>query len=662
MNMLIKSLKLENFRQFKGISVINFSCNPAQNVTIILGDNTYGKTTILQAFNWCFYGKAVFSNPDFLLNYEIKESMKAADEVNVSVEVVISHNGKEYRIVRSQKYGCMHEGVVIGSNVVSLQVYYKQEDGQEKQVPQEKAKNVINNILPEEFSEYFFFDTERISSISARKDVASAVKGLMGITYMTKAISHLGERSKERTVIGKIFSSMDLNGNEKAQKALESIHHAQDEKEKIADLLSECKRQINHFDARKEQLDAILRDNKLTAQFQKQKEDKERDIKNEQKVLSDTIDLYFKEFSSGSLQFFAQPLITMANSFLKEVNIDDKGVRDLTRTTIMELINRGKCICGQCIEEGNEAYKNLINELSYVPPESIGNTVRHYRERLNFFSKNAQHVYNNLAQHYRTIQRSQSFIYKCEDEINEIREQIAGKEDMSQYEDELAEVRQQLRKLSIQKDQYLRDEGVKQHEIDSNQKIYDSLTSVSKKNQEANKLMYYAEKVRDWFAEKSKEKEFNIREELENKVNAIFEKMYHGNCRVAIDEKYNTELLTLVFNQEIAAGESEGSNRVKNFAFIAGLVSLARDKISSRNKNDIDLSSEPYPLVMDAPFSNTDETHINNIAKVLPDTAEQIIMFVMQKDWNYAESVMSSRVGRKYILIKDSETCTRFDI
>lgn len=659
--MLIKSLKLENFRQFKGISVINFSCNPEQNVTIILGDNTYGKTTILQAFNWCFYGKAVFSNHDFLLNYEIRESMKRGEDQDVSVEVIVVHNGKEYTIKRTQKYSCMFEGIVNGS-AVSLDVSYKQSDGQEKPVPPENAKKVISNILPEEFLEYFFFDTERISSISARKDVATAVKGLMGITYMTKAISHLGERSKERTVIGKIFSSMDHDGNEKAQKALDAIHKAQEEKEKIGDSLSECKTQINHYEARKEQLDAILRDNQLTAQFQKQKEEKERDIKTEQKVLSDTIDLYFKEFSSGSLQFFAQPLITKANSFLKDVNIDDKGVRDLTRTTIMELINRGKCICGQCIEEGNEAYKNLINELNYVPPESIGNTVRHYRERLNIFSQNAQHVYNNLAQHYKTIQRSQSFIYKCEDEIDEICEQIAGKEDMSQYEEELATVRQQLRQLSMQKDQYLRQEGVKQHEIDSNQKIYDSLTSVSEKNQEANKLMYYAEKVRDWFIEKSKEKEFNIREELETKVNAIFEKMYHGNCRVAIDEKYNTELLTVVLNQEIAAGESEGSNRVKNFAFIAGLVSLARDKIASRKQNDIDLSSEPYPLVMDAPFSNTDETHINNIAKVLPDTAEQIIMFVMQKDWKYAEPVMSSRVGQKYILAKDSETCTRFVI
>ena len=110
----------------------------------------------------------------------------------------------------------------------------------------------------------------------------------------------------------------------------------------------------------------------------------------------------------------------------------------------------------------------------------------------------------------------------------------------------------------------------------------------------------------------------------------------------------------------IAAGESEGSNRVKNFAFIAGLVALAKSKIvTDSSENGINLSSEPYPLIMDAPFSNADETHTANISKVLPEIAEQVIMFVMQKDWNYAEPVMNDRVGQRYHLNKISETYTR---
>lgn len=92
-------------------------------------------------------------------------------------------------------------------------------------------------------------------------------------------------------------------------------------------------------------------------------------------------------------------------------------------------------------------------------------------------------------------------------------------------------------------------------------------------------LIAYAEAIREWLAETYKEKELTIREDLETKVNEIFERMYHGHRRVAIDAKYHVELLTTISDREIAAGESEGSNRVKNFAFIAGLVALAKGKI-----------------------------------------------------------------------------------
>lgn len=66
----------------------------------------------------------------------------------------------------------------------------------------------------------------------------------------------------------------------------------------------------------------------------------------------------------------------------------------------------------------------------------------------------------------------------------------------------------------------------------------------------------------------------------------------------------------------------------------------------------------PFTLVMDAPFSNADELHTGNIAKVLPEIAEQVIMFVMQKDWKYAEPVLRKRIGQEYHLKKISETYT----
>jgi DNA sulfur modification protein DndD len=658
--MLIKSLKMVNFRQFKGITNIDFSFDPQRNVTIILGDNTFGKTTLLQAFNWCFYGKAVFNqNPDFLLNLEVASEMMPGDTELVEVEITLFHDNVEYVISRRQHYS-FAGGAVKGESVPQAKVSYKNPDGQTESVRAIQVKNVINNILPEDLSSYFFFDTERVNSISTRKDVAEAVKSLLGLSIMDSAIKHLGTRSTKTTVIGKFYSSMDIDGDAKAQEALNRIQTAEEKRRLIAEQLEECASQINQYEGRKEQLSSILRDNQSTASLQKKKDDIEKNIRREQDTLETAMSSYFKEFSQGSLAFFSQPLLITANNFLREVRVDDKGVRDLTKPTIMELIKRGKCICGADICEGNDAYKNLVEELSYVPPESIGNAVRHYREKLASFSRPASRTYENLKEKYELIYRAKTLIQEWNDELDEISTQIQGKENMRQYEIELADIKSRLKDLNAKKERLIRDDATQKSDIDRYKKVYDSLVAVSSRNKSTMQLIEYAEQIRDWLITAYKEKEIAIKEDLENKVNEIFEKMYHGHRRVVIDQRYQVSLLTTVADKEIASGESEGSNRVKNFAFIAGLVSLAKKKIVSDGiENGFNLSSEPYPLVMDAPFSNADEMHTANISKVLPDIAEQVIMFVMQKDWNYAQPVMSEKVGRQYNLIKMSETFTK---
>jgi DNA sulfur modification protein DndD len=658
--MLIKSLRMENFRQFKGSTKVEFCCDPERNVTIILGDNTFGKTTLLQAFNWCFYGTVMFDqNPDFLLNLEVSSEMLNGDKKIVEVEVTVLHDDVEYVITRTQRYTC-NCGNVRGESAPQAEVSYKQSDGQTEPVKAVQVKNVINNILPQDLSTYFFFDTERVNSISTRKDVAEAVKGLLGLSIMDSAIKHLGTRSNRTTVIGKFYGSMDMDGDAKAQEALNRIQTAEIKRTAIAEQLDECNSQINHYEVRKEQLDAVLRDNQTTTTLQKKKEDLERRIREDQKALESTTNSYFKEFSQGSLAFIAQPLISTASAFLKEVKVDDKGVRDLTKPTILELIKRGECICGREIRDGNDAYNHLVAELAYVPPESIGNAVRHYRERLHTFSRPASHTYESLVERYQAIYRSKTRIQEWEDELIEISGQIKGKENMHQYETELVDVKSRLRDLNVKKERLIRDDATQKRDIDQYKKVYDGLLAVSGKNKSTMGLIEYAEQIREWLAETYKEKEGTIREALETKVNNIFERMYHGHRRVAIDQKYQVSLLTTIADKEVAAGESEGSNRVKNFAFIAGLVLLAKEKIiTDGDENGFNLSAEPYPLVMDAPFSNADETHTANISKVLPEIAEQVIMFVMQKDWHYAEPAMSARVGKQYHLNKLSETYTQ---
>ena len=132
--------------------------------------------------------------------------------------------------------------------------------------------------------------------------------------------------------------------------------------------------------------------------------------------------------------------------------------------------------------------------------------------------------------------------------------------------------------------------------------------------------------------------------------------MYHGQRIVEVDDKYRIVLKVADGSGKYITDSSSGLETVKNFAFVTGLVDLARQKAQQKNDDGTEYSTEPYPLVMDAPFSSTDEMHIERISKVIPQVAEQVIFVVMEKDWIHAKSVLDGRVGTTYKIEKHSET------
>jgi DNA sulfur modification protein DndD len=625
-----------------------------QNVTIILGDNTFGKTTLLQSFNWCFYQTVLLDNPSFLLNYDVANSLPEGSSTEVEVEIVLIHGDTEYVLTRTQEYA-KRNGTVTPLTPV-MRVSYKEPDGQTQSIKANRHGFIIDTILPQDLSSYFFFDTERVNSISTKRDLDESVKGLLGLSILQNAIDHLGSQSRKKSVIGQFYGTMDLDGDQRAKDALNKIQDAQLRREAIAEQLENCVSEINHYENRKEQVETVLRDNQSTAELQRKKETFERHIAQEQVAQSRIIKAFRADYSAGSLHFFAEPLVLKAEEFLRDAKIDDKGIKDLTKITLMDIIERGKCICGTDLTEGSEALEHVRAEIPFTPPEHIGTTIRNYKERLTAFISGNSRIFDSISTRYEELYRSKALVQEWNDELEDISERIKGKENMERFERELIDIKNRLRELNAKKERLIRDDEAKKQEIERFQKIYDGLIAVSGKNKETMHYIRYAEEIASWLSASFKEKEQYIREELEERVNTIFERMYHGRRRVSIDSKYQVSLLTTIDDKEIQTGESEGLNRVKNFAFIAGLVALAKEKIVAKSgETDFDLSSEPYPLVMDAPFSNADETHTSNISRILPEVAEQVVMFVMQKDWLYAEPVMSDRVGKRYALIKHSE-------
>ena len=126
--MLLKSIKLVNFRQFINESIDFAEGKDGKNVTIILGENGTGKTTFAQAFFWCLYGDTEFSDK-IMLNRKVANDMRPGQEEKVIVTLRLRHGEVEYTIVREQAYHKDFNGKVRGDNTI-IDIAYKGADGQ----------------------------------------------------------------------------------------------------------------------------------------------------------------------------------------------------------------------------------------------------------------------------------------------------------------------------------------------------------------------------------------------------------------------------------------------------------------------------------------------------------------------------------------------------
>ena len=115
--MLLESIKLENFRQFRDEYIEFAQGTDGKNVTIIIGDNGAGKTTFAQAFFWCLYGETEFSDKN-MINKLIASAMKPGQKEKVQVTLKLSHGNVSYTLMREQVYRKDYSNRIKGDNTI----------------------------------------------------------------------------------------------------------------------------------------------------------------------------------------------------------------------------------------------------------------------------------------------------------------------------------------------------------------------------------------------------------------------------------------------------------------------------------------------------------------------------------------------------------------
>lgn len=649
--MIINRLEMYNFRQYIGHQSVDFSTDPNKNVTVLIGINTSGKTTIVRAFEWCLYGKNGFEDP-VLLNSEVRDNMNPGDIQESWVSVTFTYDDRVHTLKRKFKYTCTERSVKDDKiDVVlnrkpeeQLTLEYLQGDGQTKTpIDRSNITETMDRVIPKDLSDYFFFGGERISSIANRTDLSKAVRGLMRLDVFENARDHLSK------VLRGFKNSIDTSGDANAQRAQDSKETFKKQLEGYEADKENAEQQMQYWRQKETEYDIELSKSNIE-QVQKAKAERDRiqtALNRETERLGDAKKALVTAFNNRPFAFFGMPAIQKSLALLEQVKDSTESIPGMDQDAIDYLLQRGQCICGTKLDPGSIPLQKVMEERRKLPPEHIGAVVMNYKTKSEGYLSGTEDYCNIITERYKTIRQIKRQIGILEDELAQQSDLILDDTDAKAIENSRRDAHTHYLEAKSDYDAAVANIGSCKTNIRNCDDAIDKFAKSSAKNQRIAKLISYSEAVYDWLDQTYKSKEDVVRTQLQKRVNDNFSKMYHGERSIIIDDKYRVKY------SDIKTEESDGLKAVKSFAFIASLVSMAKDKILDDDEMKL---GQDYPLVMDAPFSNVDEIHIDNICRILPNTANQVIMAVMKKDWDYAATNLSAYVGLSYEIAKDVDS------
>lgn len=650
--MLVKSIKLHNFRQFAGDTSLFFSTDRTSNVSVIMGDNASGKTTLAQAFTWCLYGNTDFQNKS-MLSLSTTNKMVIGEVEETRVEIELIQKNIDYRILTKQKYRKDNSGKVTNSSQVIRNITYKTDSGQTEIIPETKTDFRINEILPRELSRYFFFDGERIDKMSREirqgksKEFAEAVKGLLGLNAYKSALEHLNSRAAS-SVIRTYNSSFDVKSDRRIAQLIEDINCLDGDIDKINTRLLEIEEQKELADERCNELRNIIIKNEEGEKIQEEQDKYQTKLRALEKSNIEIKGQLLKSFTENAQSFFSLKIIYNILQLLSDNEKLDKGIPDIHKRTVDFLIKRGYCICGTGLEQGSEAHKCLLDILNYIPPNSIGSSINQFVRECGLSVKSGFSLFEIIENNFRLLRNNDDNYYDIEENIKILDQKLENIKDISQYKRDYNDYEMQFRNLDSERTAILIKKGSLESEKSYKETERDQLALRDDNNKNIEIYRTYAQYIYSVLEKEYTEKEQNTRETLESEINEVFKTIFNGGITLELDENYH---IGIKINDTFDGSDtSTGQNFTVIFAFISGVIKMAK----TININTM-VATDPYPLVMDAPLSSFDKKRIEKICTTLPEIAEQIIIFIKDTDGEYAEKYMADRIGAKYELEKTNE-------
>ena len=649
--MKIQKISIENFRQFFDRQELSFSTSDTQNITVIHGENGSGKTSLLNAFKWCFYGTTDFDTEEKnILNENAIFQTEIGNSVKIIIEVEFEDDGKKYTARRIQEFTIVSNPKkpdCVGGTLFELDWITADGGFEQSNNPQ----NQFNKILPQEMHSYFLFNGERIEKLaysSSSGEIRNAIRNLMGLEVMERGRDHLNGRVRkhfnEKMKVGAVGKLRDL---------IEQEGTLQEEIEDFESQLAQIKINIAGFDQVLEDSQNRLRSIKGVAALQKQRDN----IQSQLSAIKEKITKNAKKTreiigTRGFLSFLKEPAINVSK-ILEDRRMKGELPYAIKRQFIEDLLDGGECICGTKLLSGSTEFQSVEVYKGKASPDGIEEAFTRTSGALGQFEVTRVEFYNSL----RDLMADRSSLSGEQDKLNGALDEISSKVSKSEIEDA------NLLEAKIKETSEFRDQDIeKRAKLGAQlEKMKEQLAAVQKdrKAQEekaghlalASKRHAIVVEASQVLGDLHEALAHQTRVKLSNRVNLTFKKILKKDYKAEIDKNFSLQVLKEIagVGAQVVHEKSTGESQVTSLSFIASIVSHAHEKSI---ENTTFLKGGVFPIIMDSPFGALDPDYRTLVARYIPELAQQIILMCSKSQWDgEVQAECEKRVGKHLSLI-----------
>jgi len=638
MSRRINSIKIENFRQYHNVQLDFNKRDTISDLNIVIGDNRFGKTNLLNSLLWALYDENISNNKAPVLS--IKNERYANEDVCVSINFDNTEDINENEIVKRTL-----------SNGLSL---IKKDKISNKYMPSESPRVDIGNILAKSVANLFLFRGEYLETFFGTqnkqllKDTVQKVSKIDKLIIMSDILESL--EKKYRKEIAKISIS-DKN----VSKLADEINDLVLKKKTIQNHIESNEGTTKEYGLRADEIKrCLLGFNEKQINFILSEEDRLKEFESD--LISQIIESKKKAFdlliNKISFWFLYNGIKDLKN---KLNDMEDQGLLPppVNPQTIMNIFEYNRCICGNDL---NQEMRSTLELLLQSVTTTKSNLEILYKINLSLYAEKDE---------FKKILASINDIVTKKSQSEQKLEQV--RRDLKSVAEELKNINEEdINALQTEKE--MLEEAIGQLEADTSQNkailykceydLTDKQTEFNKKSSRISGTGLLTKKLdfTSTLREKTNLIYGNIIEEIRNDLNKKtknrFKDLFWDNYKfmdyeIKLNKNFELEVLSPHKNNMIN-NLSTGEQKVLALSFMTALS---------------DFYGFDFPLVIDAPFTALQKEVIINVLDNLINISKkkQVIIFMIPQE-EYIMKKLYENANIVYKLKKDGEENTTVEL